>query len=281
MSGWLDMVLIAGVLGLILTYSLMARGPARISRRGGRDHGSDKALTPEARLTGWYERLIRQAGLNPETISWSYWSSKLFLASLLPLVLMAASEGGYGWGHPLTMVLALIGFLVPDLWLLRVRQMRRRRIRRALSFFLDMVVSLLHSGMSLERAFLRAARDGFSEAHPLADEARIIGWEMDAGKERGAAFETLAERTGVYELRAVSSALTMGLRRGAAVEDALEAQADTLRDRHREHALRRVSRASVVAAGPVVLCGIPVFAVVVYFPGLIILIDTVRSLSVF
>jgi tight adherence protein C len=277
MGFFIDLILVVGLLGLLLTYGLMSRGPARISRAGG---AAEKQAEPD-KLKRRYERFVRQAGLNPDSVGLSYWASKLFLACLLPLVLIVGSQGAYQWSHPLTVLLALLGFMLPDFWLLRARHVRRRRIRNALSFFLDLVVSLLHSGMTLERAFLRAARDGFSEPHPLADEARIIGWEMDAGKERSAAFETLADRTGVYELRAVSAALTMGLRRGAAVEDALEAQADTLRDRHRERALRRVSQAAVIAAMPVVLCGLPVFAVVVYFPGLIILIETIRALRVF
>ena len=277
-----DIILLLLLLGLVVTYLFMARGPARVRGAGAGANGSPPGGASRRRgWTQWYALLIRQAGLQPGALALSYWASKVFLAALFPLLLMQYGLGVYQLLDAPTLLAALIGFLVPDLWLLRVRQVRRRRIRSALSFFLDLVVALLHSGLPLERAFLRAAREGFSEPHPLAEEAQLIGREMDMGKDRSAAFKALADRTGVYELRAVSAALGMGLRRGVAIDDALEAQADMIRSRHRERAIRRVHRAAVVAALPILLCGVPVFAVVVYFPGFVTILEALRSLRAF
>jgi tight adherence protein C len=173
---------------------------------------------------------------------------------------------------------ALAGFVLPDLWLLVSRRSRRRRIRRALSFFLDLVVALLHSGLTVERSVLRAARDGFLDPHPLAEEVMLLGKELDLGQDSAVAFVRLAERTGVAELHSVAAAMKIGLRTGAGVEATLERQADLLRFRYREEGLQRIHRMAVLTMVPVFLCGVPLYAVIIFFPAVVEFFTTWRMI---
>jgi pilus assembly protein TadC len=79
----------------------------------------------------------------------------------------------------------------------------------------------------------------------------------------------MALRTGVKELRSVAAALRLGMRLGNPVQDTLSAQADLLRTRRREDARRELSLAPLKTLLPILLCGFPIFLVLVIFPALV------------
>jgi pilus assembly protein TadC len=69
-------------------------------------------------------------------------------------------------------------------------------------------------------------------------------------------------------MRGVALALESGVRLGASVEATLRAQAELLRGRRREEAMKRAQLAAVKALVPVVLCGLPLFGVIALFPAI-------------
>lgn len=232
--------------------------------------GSGQSLRD--RIRSYYPTLTRQAGFNPGRFSWVYWAAKLSLTAIVPLLVLEVWTAP----GPSIVISAIIGFLIPDLLLANIRKRRRRRIRTALSYFLDLLVALLHSGLSLEQAFQRAGRGGLEKSHPLAEEVALVGVELDVGKDRAEAFQQLAARTGVSELRGIAAALTSGLRYGVGLEATLEAQASLLRARRREAARKQINTAMIKALVPLFLCGFPVFLVIVLFPAVV---ETFRTLG--
>ena len=219
-------------------------------------------VSTEAPNQGYFWRLARPAGLAPEQ-AWPFFiGSKIALAVLLPLfAVMVLGAGIFG-----VLVAAIVGFFAPDALIAYVRRQRQTAIRRALSFFLDLLVSLLQAGLSLDEAFKRAAREGLPKGHPLAEEAALVVEEMDMGRDRAAGFQALADRTGVRELRGLANALALGLGIGTSVETTLRAQADLARAKRREEGLARLQMASAEVLLPLMLCGFPVFLVIVFFP---------------
>ena len=277
---WIDVVLLALLVALLAVFYAVSRRRTRrlLDDRNGKNGGNGSDWRG---IWGPYRALIRQAGFRSGAEWPSFWAWKIFFAALFPLI-RAEFLLGFGVGEPfglMSVYLAFLGFFTPDLWLVRRRRARRLRIQGALSYFLDLTVALLHSGMSLERALLRAGTHGFRERHPLADEVKIVARELELGKERDTVFTTLAARTGVSEMRVVGAAVRMGLKHGSPIEDALEAQADALRAKLRERSIRRVNRMTVLALLPVFLCGIPVFAVIIYFPAILKILDTLRMFN--
>jgi tight adherence protein C len=196
-----------------------------------------------------------------------------------PLLLLdTASRWGWNPGFLVLLVPALFGFLLPDLWLLRRRRRRQRQIARALGYFVDLLVAFLYSGLSLERAFVRAGREGFERNHPLGWELALVGRELDAGQDPSLAFQSLAERTGVGDLRAIAAALRLGLRAGAPVRATLQSQADMLWTKRREMALKQINAAAAKVMFPVMLCGFPMFFLLTFFPAVLEILDLLRRL---
>jgi pilus assembly protein TadC len=216
-----------------------------------------------------YSRLVRQAGFEPRSFLLVFWLMKAALAVLLPLALLEFAPARFGPVEgPELSAAALLGFFLPDLWLFATRRERQQKILWSLGYFLDLLVAFLRAGLSLDEAFRRAGKEGFHPSHPLAQEINLVAREIDLGKDRVAAFRTLADRTGVPAMRGVALALESGVRLGASVEATLRAQAELLRGRRREEAMKRAQLAAVKALVPVVLCGLPLFGVIALFPAI-------------
>jgi tight adherence protein C len=273
MNDWVDLALLAvAVVAIALVVALRLR-----ARSEDESAGDD---TQRFRIDGAYRRLVRQAGYDPRLFLPLFWLFKLALAVLLPLGLLEIADARNAHlGDAFLAAAAIAGFFVPDLWLLAVRRERQRKIAWSLSYLLDLIVAFLRAGLPLDEAFRRAGRDGFHPDHPLAREVGLVSREIDLGKDRAAAFRALAERTGLPAMRGVALALESGSRLGASVEATLRGQAELLRNRRREDVLKRIQLASIKALFPVMLCGFPVFLVIVLFPSLIELWNTFVELG--
>jgi tight adherence protein C len=212
--------------------------------------------------SNYYWRLTRQAGLVPFDVWPLYMGAKVALAVGLPLLALRVAPI-IGWW---ALLVAIAAFLVPDAILAFVRRQRRTEIRHALSFFLDLLVSLLHAGLGIEAAFARTAREGLPKGHPLAVEATQLVEELSLGRDRSHGFQSLAERTGVSDLRGLANALSVGLTHGSSIEATLRMQAELMRTKRRDEALKRLHVASAEVLLPLMLCGFPVFTVLVLFP---------------
>jgi tight adherence protein C len=259
---WLDLLLVLALFGVLW---LLYRSPGVASQPAGAAADSGDAAWP---LVSRFPAVARQAGYEPERLRWFLWWSKLTLALVLALGFFELWPGD---GARLLggLSCAVVGFLLPDLWLRLVRRRRQRRIQLALSYYLDLLVALLASGLGLEEAFRRAGRAGLPPAHPLAREVLRVSREIDAGRDRSEAFRALGERTGVPDLRALAAALSLVMRHGTPIETALESQADLLRAKQRENMRRKVAVSATKAIFPVFLCGFPVFLVIVLFPSIL------------
>jgi tight adherence protein C len=273
MIPWTDIALFAAALVTIVAV-LALKG------RNGFEETAETTRGTSGVSRAPYGRLVRQAGFEPSSFLLVLWILKGALAVLLPLLILEFVPPRWGLsGTPVLVVAALVGFFLPDFWLLAVRRERKRKITWSLAYFLDLLVAFLRAGLSLDEAFRRAGRDGFHPDHPLAREINLVAREIDLGKDRAAAFRALAERTGVPAMRGVALALESGTRLGASVEATLRAQADLLRGRRREETLKRVQLASVKALVPVVICGLPLFLVIVFFPAILEILRTFTDIA--
>jgi len=260
MNGGFDLLLLAlAVVAIVGVFALRRRG-------GGLDDTRDERN--EFRIRGSYARLIRQAGFESKAFVPIFWALKLLGALLVPLaVLEFASRRGWTVPAAVLGLAVLLGFFLADFWIFSLRKERQKQVTWSLAYLLDLIVAFLRSGLGLEEAFRRAGRDGFPPDHPLAQEVALVSREIDLGKDRAAAFRALYARTGVAPMKAIAAALESGLRLGASVEATLRAQAELLRTRRREDVMKRVQLAAVKALVPVVLCGLPLFVVIVFFPA--------------
>ncbi len=259
MNWWFDFIIFAVLAFLIyVTFRFEKNSDLATQKK-------DPFDEPQPGFTFYPARLIRQSGFLPDQVKGLYWSGKLLLALLLPSILLEWSESGISFIAILTAALA--GFVSIDIWLLQRRQSRRLAIEQSISFFVDLIVAFLRSGQSLAEAFSQAARYGLPRGNPLTREVALIAQEMAAGRDRQAAFNRLAERTGVADLQRLAAVMNVGLGTGSPVAETLEAQSDLLRTRQWERGAEMVDRKALMALFPMLLVSMPILLVLVFFPA--------------
>lgn len=222
-------------------------------------------------------RLIRQAGFRSEQSFLLYWAAKFALAVMMPLLLLEFLRGeAPGW---MLVTVALVASFIPEVWLLRRRSKRRWEISHSLVFFIHLIVVYLRSGMSLSQAITMAATYGLEERDPLAEEVKLLTGEIEAGRERTQAFDTLAARTGVEDLKRLAAVVSIGYRAGSPIIDTLKSQAELLKSRQAQSVSELVNRKTMEAMLPMLLICFPVFIVLVLFPAVLQVFDVLRMIG--
>jgi tight adherence protein C len=211
-------------------------------------------------------QLIRHAGFVPDNVKWIYWAGKILLALLLPVTLL---EFNLNLSVASFVASGLLGFFGPDIWLWQHMRKRQARIEYALSYFLDLTIAFLVSGMSLDTAIRQGVKYGLPPRNPLRQELGLVFREIDAGRDRNDAFTALLERTGVSDLQSVVNMIRVGFQLGSPIVTSLQSHSDMLRSRLQEKGLKRINLKTVMAMVPLVLLNFPMMGLLVFFPAVV------------
>jgi tight adherence protein C len=192
------------------------------------------------------------------------------IGGLLPLAIMGAE----GW--LLAIICAVLGYLVPDVVLTRATRRHQKAIQNGLPDAIDLIVVCVEAGSSLDQAIMRASEELELALPSLARELRMVTNEIRAGKPRLEAFQGLAKRTQVEDVRALVSMLTQTDRFGTSIAQALRTHASTSRTKRRQRAEERAAKVGVKLVFPLALCLVPALYVVCLGP---VVIRILRALT--
>lgn len=191
----------------------------------------------------------------------------LFLVSLLYLFL-----GRFQYPPAVNILVALgigiVGFYVPNMFLRNRMQKRQQSIRYAFPDSLDMLLICVQSGMSVEAAFARVAKEASNQSLELAEELSLTTAELSYLQDRRIAFENLGKRTGLPGVKAVSTALIQAERYGTPVGQALRVMAKENRDMRFSEAEKKAAALPPKLTVPMILFFLPVLFVVIMGPAI-------------
>jgi tight adherence protein C len=246
-----------GVLDQLLAFVRPARNPAKQLSKTPRG-----ASTKVARL----QRRMEAAGWrDPEAASYFALAeiATPVIFGLIPLALLGMD------GLILALVLAVLGYLIPDLMLTRATRRHQKAIQNGLPDAIDLIVVCVEAGSSLDQAIMRASEELEIALPALALELRAVTAEIRAGKPRLEAFQGLARRTDIEDVRALVTMLTQTDRFGTSIAQALRTHASTSRTKRRQRAEERAARVGVKLVFPLALCLVPALYVVCLGPVVI------------
>ena len=175
--------------------------------------------------------------------------------------------------NPFSIILfsLVLGYVIPEGWLLWRIQVRQRRIRQGLPDGLDLLVICVEVGLGLDQALLRVAQE-LRIVHPeLSEELQMVNLEMRVGKTRLEALRELARRTGLEETKALVAMLVQTERFGTSVAQSLHVHSDDLRTRRRQRAEEMSAKTTVKMVPPLVVFIFPALMVVILGPAVITL----------
>lgn len=170
-------------------------------------------------------------------------------------------------------IFAVLGYVLPDVWLeQRIRQ-RRQQIQRSLAEATDLLTLVVESGMSLDEGLL-SITERFHNA--LGDEIGKVLREIRLGRPRMAALESMADNAGVPDLHHLVESIVQSDQMGVPIARLLRVQATEMRRRQRQSAQERAAQASSRMVFPMVGCIFPVLWIVLLGPAVVQVLKSFR-----
>ncbi|HKX89888.1 MAG TPA: type II secretion system F family protein [Sphingopyxis sp.] len=163
--------------------------------------------------------------------------------------------------------LAVMGLVLPNLYLTARADRRRQEIVNGFPDCLDLMLVCVEAGMGLEAALDRVARE-MTISHPLVAETLLqTTLELRAGASREEALRAMADRTRVDEIRAFSTLLIQSDKLGSSIATTLRTYASEMREKRRMRAEEKAHRLPVLLSIPLVACMLPVMVGVLMLPA--------------
>jgi tight adherence protein C len=237
---------------------------------------------PNADGTSSIKDGLTEAGFRGGNAVTTFLGAKVLLALGLPVALLIAlALMGVSLGNIIVwmIVLAVVGFYLPTLWLMQKASARKLEVTHALPDALDLMVVCVEAGLGLNAAILKVASEMQLASPVLAMELRQVNNEMKAGINRIDALRNLAERTGVADVKSLVAVLVQTDRLGTSVAASLRAQSDSLRVKRRQRAEEAAHKVAVKLVFPLVLCIFPELLTILLGPGMISIYRALSSVN--
>jgi tight adherence protein C len=234
-----------------------------------------KLSTPE---DGYEQSALKtrfvHAGIRNPAAPVAYFGAKTVLALALPFLVFAALALTKAplQGNTLLallLVVAAIGYYLPNAVLSRMVFVRQREIFETFPDALDLMTVCLEAGLGTESALNRVAEDMQLKSRALSEELHLVTLELRAGAPRERALRNLAIRTGVEEVDGFVSMIIQAERFGTSIAQSLRVHADMLRTRRRQRAEEAAAKIALKLLFPLIFCIFPSLMLVLMGPAMI------------
>jgi tight adherence protein C len=165
----------------------------------------------------------------------------------------------------LWLLLCLVSFFLPDVWLSRRIRLRQAEITRALPDTLDMMVVGVEAGLSFENAMIEVTQKW---RHALSLEMMQVQRDIGIGLSRRQALIDLNARVGVVDVAQFVSAINQADELGVSIARVLAVQAEEMRVKRRQRAQEAANQAPIKMLFPMVFLIFPALFAVLLGPGI-------------
>lgn len=168
------------------------------------------------------------------------------------------------WNQVLFLVLPVVGFFYPDVWLRDIRKRQVDAILRTMPAYLDFITMAVEAGLNFSGAIEQARRKG--PPGPLVIEFGIVLRDLRAGLQRAKALRRMAERLEIQEVTSFINAVIQAEKMGSSLAGVLRIQAEQRRNERFQRAEKKAMEAPVKLIGPLVIFIFPTTFMVLAFP---------------
>jgi tight adherence protein C len=216
---------------------------------------------------------LKRAGLRGQAPVVSF----MFFRIAAPIILFIATAvyvfiiGQVAYPPLIKLLIALgagfLGFYVPNVFISNLANKRQMSIKQAWPDSLDMLLICVQSGMSVEAAFGKVAKEVARQSIELAEEMTLTTAELSYLQDRRMAYENLAKRTGLAGVKAVTTALVQAERYGTPVGAALRTMAKENREIRQSEAEAKAAALPPKLTVPMIVFFLPVLFIVILGPA--------------
>lgn len=194
----------------------------------------------------------------------------MFVLGGLILGLMLIGQASLVRRIAFTVIVTILGFYLPVLWLSSQVTRRQNKIVKQLPDILDLLTICVEAGLGLDQAIQRVVEKSDNE---LSQELGRYLHETRLGKSRREAFESMAYRMEVTDVTTFVAAVIQATDLGVSMARILHVQADQMRVRRRQRAEQEAHRAPIKMVFPLVFLVFPSILIVLIGPSILVLLE--------
>lgn len=252
----------------------------QLAQASGSRRGAGAVIAMLSRLSlpekGWQDSAMQlrfvRAGWRDAHAPRTYFALKTAMALgsvLLSALLLHAAAPAASTTQWLMVVLssALLANFIPDLYLRMRTQQRAARMQDALPDILDLLVICTESGLGMDAAISKVARDMAPACPELSEEFYLMALEIRAGEARTTALRNLALRVDLQDLHDLVSMLIQADRFGTSLAVSLRVQSDVMRNKRMQRAEEIAAKIPTKMLLPLVMFIFPVLLLVLLGPA--------------
>jgi tight adherence protein C len=172
---------------------------------------------------------------------------------------------------------AVVGYAFPSLAIRRRATKRQRHIKAELPDVLALLVVSLEAGIGFAEVVKLVGREAERQKKVMGQELSATAAQMTAGRSLEDSLSDLGERTGVDEVKSLTSLAIQSERAGARMASALRASAELLTSQRRLAAEEAAHKTAVKMLLPLVLLILPALMLIVLGPAIIQIFRTFVS----
>jgi tight adherence protein C len=227
----------------------------------------------EAEILQIRKKFLR-AGYRRQNILIIFFGFKILLAALLPLCLFFLKVFLMKTIVPVhfmtfSILLALFGFYLPNIWLNIKIARRREKILEGFPDALDLMVVCVEAGMGLDAAINRVGEEMKLNNKVVSEEFNLVSLELRAGKLRRDALRNLAMRTDLEDVHSLVSLLIQTDKFGTSMAQALRVYSDAMRTRRSQRAEELAAKLPVKLLLPLIFFIFPSLFITIIGPAVV------------
>jgi tight adherence protein C len=167
----------------------------------------------------------------------------------------------------LSIILPVVGFYLPNLWIKLRISSRKDKIQRGLPDALDLMVVCVEAGTGLDAALSRTAEEMKKTNSVLAEELELVNLEIRAGKPRQDALKNLAWRTDLEDISNLTTLMVQTERFGTSIAQALRVHSDFMRTKRFQRAEELAQKMPIKLIFPLALFILPMLFLITLGPA--------------
>lgn len=216
---------------------------------------------------------LAQAGLRGQRPMYTFYFARLILPVVFLVLglifLVGLNVGGHEMIQRVGMTICgvALGYYAPGIYLRNRAGKRLKSIMPVFPDALDLLLICVESGMSVELAFGRVAKEMADSSVELAEEFSLTTAELSYLQSRRMAFENLARRNNHPGIKSVSTALVQAERYGTPLGDTLRTMANENRHMRVLEAEKKAGALPAKLTVPMILFFLPVIFIVILTPA--------------
>ncbi len=193
-----------------------------------------------------------------------------FISSTIVFVILFPALGWFamstsGSSDPaILLLLALVGAILPELWMRDTRAKRDSELVRNLPVYLEYLSMCVDAGLNFAGALKQSVEKGPKGA--MRNEFRIVLRDINSGETRADALTRLEKRVDINDISIFVRAVIQAERMGSSIKETLVIQAEQRLTERFQRAEKMAMEAPVKLVVPLVLFIFPLTFIILLFP---------------